>query len=256
MALTNVASGATKATKVLTANLQELTIFCAGQSKVGINVSAMTGSNTLTVYGSTDGLQFNPIQVGPYPEALNGPGYGPPVNGVNTLTSTGTWEVNVQNFLAIRVQLTTGNGPVSVIMAASVDGSYQEAFKLPQSNVNFNAVLFPSTTSSGGVNTCTIPAQANQTVNLTYCEVSQAGGGGGANAQLRIWDGPVGNGLPIYQCFLTAPVGSVGTVQELNLPRDSQGNRSIQASPGNQMTIQIVNLGNTFAIINGRASMI
>ena len=51
-ALTNVSSGATKVTKVLNANLQEVTIWCAGQAKVGIGVPAMTGANTLTVLGS------------------------------------------------------------------------------------------------------------------------------------------------------------------------------------------------------------
>lgn len=253
MALTNVASGATKVTKVLNANLQEVTMWCAGLAKVGIGIWAMTGANVLTVYGSQDGLAYNAIQVGAFPEALSGPGGGPPVVGTTTLGAVGNWEVPVQNYNFIRVQLTTGSGPVTVVMAGSVDGSYQEAYlnQATQQGVSL-AVLFPSTSSSGGLNTMTLPPQANKTVNLTWLEVAMVGPGIGGNAQLRIWDGAVGNGTSLYSCFLVGPVGSVGAVQEINLPRDAQGNRSIQASPGNAMVIQIVNLGSNFAQLNAR----
>lgn len=248
-ALTNVSSGATKVTKVLNANLQEVTIWCAGQSKVGINVSAMTGTNTVSFYGSTDGIQFNPLTVGAYPSAT------PPASGVTTAAAVGTFEVNVQNYQFIRAQLTTGSGPVTVLLAGSVDGSYQEVFNNATAGVSL-ATLYPSTTSSSGVNTMTIPAQANRTINLTFLEVSQTGPGAGGNAQLRIWDGSVGNGVPLFSDYLTSPVGSVGTVQKINLPTDAQGNVGIQGTPGNALVVQIINLGNVAAILNSRVSML
>ncbi len=249
MALTNVASGATKVSKVLTAVNQEATIWCAGQAKVGINIFSITGTVVLSFYGSMDGLTFNPLAVGVYPSAT------PPATNVLTTAAAGTWEVNVQNYQFIRVQMTTGAGPASVIMAASVDGSYQEAFLSPLNIGVSSSVVFPSTTSTAAdTNTLTIPAQANRTINLTFLEISMAGGGFGGNAQLRIWDGAIGTGVPLYSSFLTSPVGSVGTVQKVNLPTDAQGNVGIQGTPGAALIVQIRNLGTTSSVINARVS--
>lgn len=248
MALTNVSSGATKVTRVLTANLQEVTIWCDGQSKVGIAITALTGTTTLSFFASLDGLTFNPLTVGPYPSAA------PSAAGVTTATATGNFEVPVQNYKFIRVQMTTGSGPATVILTASVDGSYQEAF-LATAGVSL-ATLYPSTTSSAGVNTMTIPAQAGRTINLTFLEVAMAGPGGGSNAQLRIWNGAVDSGAPLYSCYLTPAAGSVGTVQKINLPEDAQRNVGVQGTPGSAMVIQIINLGNVSAIMNARSSLI
>lgn len=236
----------TKSTKVLNANNQEVTIWCKGMSKAGIAISAMTGTNTLSFYGSVDGINFTVLGVGAYPSAT------PPASVVTTATATGNFEVNVQNYSFIRVQLTTGSGPVTVTLAASDDGSYQEAFITAQTSGVSLGTIYPSTTSSSGVNTMAIPAQANRAINLTFLEVSQVGPGAGGNAQLRIWDGAVGNGVPLYSCYLTSPVGSVGTVQEINLPKDEFGNRSLLGTPGNVLTVQIINLGNVTAIANAR----
>lgn len=239
----------TKTSKVLNAVNQELTLWCNNQAKVGIAIPAMTGTNTVSFYGSTDGLSFFPIGVGAYPSA------NPPVSSALTATATGNWEVPAQNYKFIQAKLTSGSGPVTVVMAASEDGSYQEAFLTAALGVSL-AVLFPSTSSSAGVNTMTIPAQANRAINLTFLEVSMTGGGFGGNAQLRIWDGAVGNGVPLFSNYLTGPVGSVGTVQKINLPTDEFGVIGIQASPGNTMNIQIIGLGSTTAIINARVSML
>lgn len=245
-----VASGATKVTKVLNAVNQEVTIWCAGQNKVGIGIPSLTGTVTLSFYGSQDGLQFSPLTVGAYPSA------NPPASGVTTTSAAGNFEVPVQNYQFIRVQMTSGVGPATVIMAASVDGSYQEAFISPANLGVTLATLYPSTTSSAGVNTMTIPAQANRTINLTFLEVSMTGPGFGGNAQLKIFDGTATTTAPLFSDYLTGPVGSVGTVQKINLPTDAQGNVGIQGTPGNAMTIQIVNLGSNSAIINARASML
>mgnify|MGYP001565336397 CR=1 FL=1 len=249
MALTNVSSGATKVTKVLNAVNQEVTIWCAGQAKVGIRIITVTGTPTIKFTGSLDGLTFNPLTVGAYPSAT------PPASGVTEATAAGDYEVNVQNYQFIRAQMTSGAGPATVILAASVDSSYQEAYLVGQSGVNLSATLFPSTTSTAAdLNTMTIPGQTNRTLNLTFLEVAMVGPGQGGNPQLRIWDGAVGTGVPLYSCFLTTPVGSVGSVQKINLPEDAQGNVGVQGTPGNALVIQIRNLGNVSTVINARAS--
>lgn len=238
----------TKVVKRLTATDQEITIWCAGQAKAGIAITAMTGTNTLSFFGSTDGIQFTPLGVGAYPSAT------PPASAVTTATATGNFEVNVQNYTFIRVQLTSGSGPVTVVLSASGDGSYQEAFITAQTLGVTLGVVYPSTTSSSSANTMAIPAQANRAINLTFLEVSMVGPGHGGNAQLRVWDGAVGNGVPIYSCYLTSPVGSVGTVQLINLPTDEQGNVGLVGTPNNVMTVQIINLGNVSAIMNARVT--
>ena len=246
MALTNVSSGATKVSRVLTAANQEVTIWCEGQAKVGISVRDVTGTVVITFYGSLDGLTFTPLAVGAYPSAT------PPATNVLTTAAAGSWEVPVQNYKFIRAQMTTGSGPATVILTASVDGSYQEAFAVQVGQSL--GTIYPSTSSSSGLNSMVIPAQAGRTIKLTFLEVSQAGPGAGANAQLRIWDGAVDARAPLYSCYLTTPVGSVGRCDEINLPKDAQNNRGLEGTPGNAMTVQVVNLGNVTAILNARVS--
>lgn len=239
----------TRVTKVLNAVNQEVTIWCEGQAKVGISIRSVTGTPTLSFYGSLDGLTFNVLTVGAYPSA------DPPASGVTSATAAGNYEVPVQNYKFIRVKMTSGAGPATVLLVAASDGSYQEAFADAAQGVSLS-VLYPSTTSSSGVNTMTIPAQANRTIDLTFLEVARAGPTGDANAQLRIWDGSVGNGVPLYSCYLVHPAinGSVGSVQKINLPEDKDGKKGIQGTPGNAMVVQIINLGNITAIINARVS--
>jgi hypothetical protein len=252
MALTNVASGATKVTKVLNAVNQEVTIWCAGQSKAGISITSVTGTPTLAFLGSTDGLQFNPITVATFPSAMSSAQGSLPASGIQSTTAAGNYEINVQNYQFIRVQMTAGAGPATVVIGASVDSSYTEVFLTGPTGVSLG-ILYPSTSSSAGTNTMTIPGQTGRTINITYMEVSIAGPGFGGNAQLRIWDNAVGNGVPLYSCYLTSPVGSVGTVQLINLPTDEQGNKGLQSPvPGNALVVQVINLGNTSAIINAR----
>jgi len=237
----------TRVSKILTAVNQEVTIWCEGMSKVGISIRSVTGTPTLSFYGSTDGVSFNVISVGAYPSA------SPPATRVTEVTAAGSYEVPVANYKFIRTQMTEGAGPATVVMAASTDGGYQEAFLSDAQGVS-QAVLYPSTTSSAGVNTMTIPAQANRAINLTFLEVSQTGPGAGGGAQLRIWDGAVNNGSPLYSCYITTPVGSVGTVQKINLPTDEDGKVGIQGTPGNVMTVQVINLGGVTAICNARVT--
>ena len=120
-------------------------------------------------------------------------------------------------------------------------------------------VSFPA----GGANPQVTPV-------LTALSVSQSGGSLGPNAIVKVWDGPIGAGQPIWQAYLSgpgAPVmsapgvvtgglgGSVGIVQELPLPQAPNGNiRCLQATPGNQMNLQVTGTSNTTTIINARFS--
>lgn len=258
--------GAAKVSRVFNAANQEVTMYVAGLAKVGINIFSVTGSaNVFSFFGSIDGVSWFPLSVAPYPAAqAAGMTVGGvaqtgnlPASAIQTASAAGTWEAEVSNLSFVRVQMTSGSGPASVVMAGALDGSYQEAFLTPSQIGISTAVVYPSTTSTASdTNTQTIPAQANRAINLTFCEISLVGLGFGGNGQVRIWDGSVGNGVPLFSDFLTGPVGSVGTVQKLNLPVDADGKIGIQASPGNAMVVQIRGLGTTSSIINSRVSFI
>lgn len=243
----------TKSSKVLNAVNQAATIFCEGMGKCGISIRSVTGTVVLSFLGSVDGVQFNPISVGAAPAALSSSQGSLPGTAVQTTAAAGDFEVTVGNLKFIRVQMTTGSGPATVVLGASDDGTYQEVF-LDDDHGTSLGVLYPSTTSSAGVNTMTIPAVASRTIKLTSLEVTMTGVGFGGNAQLRIWDNAVFNGSPLYSAYLTGPVGSVGTQQKINLPEDAEGKKYITGKPGNALVIQIVNLGNVAATMNARNS--
>ncbi len=244
----------TKLSKVLTAANQEATLWVDGMSKAGISVRSVTGTPTLKFLGSVDGVQFNPISVGAFPAALSSAEGSLPGTAIQSASAAGSWEVNVQNLKFLRVQMTSGAGPATVVITASIDSSYQEAFDSDAPGVSISGVTFPSTTSSSGQNTMTVPAKTGRTINLTSLEVSMVGPGGHGGAYLRIWSGSVDNGAPLYACHLTPAAGSVGTVQKINLPEDEDRKPGIQAVPGAAMVIQIVNQGALSTVINGRVS--
>ncbi len=257
---TSVVGGCIKRTAVLNALNQAATLWVAGQAKAAFNIFSVTGTSTFTFLGSVDGVQFNPMSVQTYPQTLaagfqvggvatqgNLPG-----TAVQTATGAGQFEVDVGNLAWVRVQMTAGVGPASVILAASVDGSYQEAFNSPTNLGVSQGVVYPSTTSSGGVNTMLIPARANACINLTFLDVEVFSGGFGSNAVLRIWDGAINTNVPLWQGVVPSPTGSVGASWLPALPKDAQGNTGIQGTPGNAMTVQIINLGNAYAAMNAR----
>lgn len=116
--------------------------------------------------------------------------------------------------------------------------------------------------SQSNTGTCTVTASApgaNGQWNLCSLSVSMAGPASGVNAKLTIYDGAVG-GTVLFACFLNGPgalgtgIGSVGTIQEIPLPKTPQGVPSIQATPGNAMNIQVVGTGPNQVSINARFS--
>ena len=110
--------------------------------------------------------------------------------------------------------------------------------------------------SQSSTGTCTATAAAGPGVvwNLTSLSVSMAGPTFGPNAKLTVYDGAVG-GTVLFAAFLGGPrdsVGSVGTIQEIPLPKDPYGRPCLQALPGNAMNIQVVGTGANQVSINAR----
>lgn len=100
--------------------------------------------------------------------------------------------------------------------------------------------------------------------NLVSLCISQAGGVVGANAKVSIYDGTVAAGTLIFSVFLKAPGygygggvalgGSVGVTEEIPLPLvpGGKGDRSLQASPGAQLSIQVTGTGGNQVSANAR----
>lgn len=113
--------------------------------------------------------------------------------------------------------------------------------------------------SSTGTCTATAPAAPNTTWNLCSLSISMAGPTAGPNAKLTIYDGAVG-GTVLFAAFLNGPgalgtgVGSVGTIQDIPLPKDPQGRQGLQNTPGNAMNIQVTGTGVNQVSINARFS--
>ena len=114
--------------------------------------------------------------------------------------------------------------------------------------------------SQSSTGTCTATAAAGlATWNLCSLSVSMAGPTSGINARLTIYDGAVG-GTILFLVYLNGPgavgtgIGSVGTIQEIPLPKSPQGVPGVQSLPGNAMNIQVVGTGANQVSINARFS--
>ena len=103
-----------------------------------------------------------------------------------------------------------------------------------------------------GVTTLTVPASALTCWNCTSLEISQAGPTTGPNAVLTVWDGAVNTGTIIYRRSLSAPTGSVGMTEKINIPTDARGLPCLQSLPGNAMNIVVTGTGANLVNINAR----
>ena len=116
------------------------------------------------------------------------------------------------------------------------------------------AVTFSNSQSNTGICLVTAPATPGVTWNLSSLSVSMAGSTIGPNAKLTIFDGAVG-GTVLFAVYLNSPgANSVGTVQEIPLPKTPQGVQSLQALPGNAMNIQVIGTGSNAVSVNARFS--
>ena len=119
------------------------------------------------------------------------------------------------------------------------------------------SVTYVNSQSSTGTCTATAAAASGVTWNLTSLSVSMAGPTSGLNAKLTIYDGAVG-GTVLFAVFLNGPgavgtgIGSVGTIQEIPLPKNAVGQPGVQANTGNAMNIQVIGTGADQVSINAR----
>lgn len=113
--------------------------------------------------------------------------------------------------------------------------------------------------SSNGTTTVTADAAPGVVWNLTSLSISMAGPTSGVNAKVTVYDGAVG-GTTIFAAYLNGPgalgtgIGSVGTIQEIPLPKDALGRPCLQATPGNAMNIQVTGTGADRVSVNARIS--
>ena len=113
--------------------------------------------------------------------------------------------------------------------------------------------------SQSSTGTCTATAAAGQattTWSLCSLSISMAGPTSGPNAKVTVYDGAVGGDV-IFAAFLGGvrdAVGSVGTIQDIPLPKDPQGRQGLQGTPGRAMNIQVVGTGANRVSINARFS--
>lgn len=215
---------ATLTREVLNADAMSVTIYCAGQSTVGIGLLG-TWAGTATFYASTltDPLVFIPITVTPFASGTD----------VASATANGNWFTNTKNYAAVKVTFTRTSGSLQVVMAAAVDASWQDAF-LTASQIYVNS------RATSGNNTLTQAAQTNRAWKLSDLEVSVAGPEpAGGSSQVEVYDGTITDTL-LFRTSLTAAAGSVGRIYSIDLP-DS----GIVGTPGNAMTIVLRTLGAT-----------
>lgn len=121
-------------------------------------------------------------------------------------------------------------------------------------------VAYTNAQSSTGTCTATAPAGPGVVWNLCSLSISMAGPTSGVNAKVTIYDGAVASGTVIFAAYLNGPgavgtgIGSVGTIQDIPLPRSPQGIQGLQGSAGNAMNIQVTGTGANAVSINARFS--
>ena len=214
---------ATLLQEVLTADQMSLTLFCGGMGKVGVNLAG-TWTGTVTFLGTTDGLNFRPVAVTPFPSGAT----------VNSATVNGSWEFQCQNFVAFKALFSRTSGSVTCKLAASVDSSYQDAFLTPTS-------IYVNGAASGATNTVTQPAQANRawrlrtlvvTVNSAATWVSSPNVQVTDGASSVIWAGDIPTTAGVYTIPLPA---------DPNTPGITGG--GLVGTPGNSMVITVASGG-------------
>lgn len=120
-------------------------------------------------------------------------------------------------------------------------------------------IAYVNSQASNGTTTATAPAAPGCTWNLCSLSVSMAGPTSGVNAKVTIYDGAVG-GTVLWAGFLNGPgavgtgIGSVGTIQDIPLPKSPQGVPGVQATPGNAMNVQVTGTGANQVSVNARFS--
>ena len=211
---------ANRISEVLNAVGMSLTIPCAGMSRVGIGVQALSGTGaTVGFFVSTDGVNFISAKARPFASGTT----------VATVTTTGNWEFDVQNYVAVQVQLTAGTTPsATIVLAASIDGSYQIAF-LAQTSVFQSQEV-----TAGATNVITAASQTNRTWRVRTISGS-FNIAASATVALTVADGS--NTIFKTQIPLAAGPWNVTLPADPNTPGQSGG--GLVGTGGNAMTVTL-----------------
>jgi hypothetical protein len=222
--------------QVLSVVGQSLPIYCVGQTTVGIRIAG-TFVGTAVFEASTDGINFIPVAVTPFPSGTN----------VLSATAGGNWFFNVQNYQVFRVRPTVvTSGSMQIYLAAATDASYQDAYLTP-GTLNATALAANATASIAPT------AQANRALNLQALTITVNGQPAWLTSpNVQIFDG-TNTGTLLAQFDLPLS-GSAGIIYNVPLPPPTLGNPQggYTSTPGNTLTVQVAAAGaGKNCIVNG-----
>ena len=209
----------------LNATGMRLPLYTGGQSFVGFGVSG-TWVGTLSFSFSTDGVNFIPLSVTPFASGTS----------ILTTTANGNWFSLVQNFIAVQVTATTiTSGTAAVIIATSIDSSWQDAFLAASS------IYVEQTSGANSTNTMTIAAQANRAWRLRSLVISTSAAATWASSPaLTVQDGGS------TTLFAIDPPTASGTY-EVPVPSDNgtpqTPGKGVVNTPGNSLVITLAAAG-------------
>jgi hypothetical protein len=218
---------ANRANEVLNAVGMRLPIFCGGMSWVGFGISG-TFVGTVTFQGSFDGVNFQNVNVQPFPSGAN----------QQTTNVTGNFFLAMQNYIAMQALLTAYTSGGAVVQAsASIDSSYQNAF------LGSTSQFVEQDASAGASNVITIAGQANR---AWRCRKVSGGFSAAPAAAVKLTIADGGSAI-LWSEYVSAAAGQF----ELKLPPDSNtpgvSGGGVVNTPGNSLVITLAAPGGSVA---------
>lgn len=215
--------------EVLNAQGLGLTISCAGQSRVGLNISG-TWTGLISFYFSTDGLNYEPynkLSMAVFPTTTT----------QQSATANGNFEVGVKNFVGVRIILTTlTTGAPVVALGTSIDSSYQDAFLVSTSK------YVEQTSGAGAANTVTVAQQANRAWRVRTLTVGFSAAPA-SNVNVQITDGASNVIWSGYATVSSSGGGESGGTWTAPLPQDPNWpgvtGGGVVNTPGNSLVIAV-----------------
>lgn len=195
-----------------------LTAFVGGTSHIGVAISG-TWVGTITFFYSTDGVNFYPTTLATFPGATS------------TLSTTvnGNFEASTKNWVALKITTALTSGNVTIVIASSVDSSYQLAF------LTAGSAFLNQQVASGAQNQITVAAQAQR----SYRARTVSGSFSAAPAAAVLVTISDGGSTTLWAEHVAASAGQ----WKLNLPADfdtplvSAG--GVVNTPGNSLVITV-----------------
>jgi hypothetical protein len=156
---------------------QSLSLYVGGQAYVGIGLSG-TWAGTVSFFGSVDGENFFPLAVQTYPWVEGGTNVKLFTQAASGVVSQ-SYVAPVQNLLVVKVVLSTyTSGSPQVAIAASQDGSYQNAFQAQSG-------IWKTQSAAAGINTFNVGANVNHPWKVSRVIVSFSGTPTTANVTIK-----------------------------------------------------------------------